>query len=106
MEYARIVRRRLIVVLMAVTLAPVTSVVIAKQQAAEYQATASTLLNHINLGASLSGVPQDSSAVVSPDRALATEAALARTPTVADRPYCYDPEHGTFVTQEGTSYAE
>jgi cytochrome c oxidase subunit I len=29
-----------------------------------------------------------------------------RTPTVIDRPYCYDPENGTFVTQEGTSYAE
>jgi cytochrome c oxidase subunit 1 len=29
-----------------------------------------------------------------------------RTPAVADGPYCYDPEHGTFVTQEGTSYAE
>jgi Mrp family chromosome partitioning ATPase/capsular polysaccharide biosynthesis protein len=83
MEYARIVRRRAIFVLMAVTIAPVTSVLIAKQQANAYQATASTLLNHINLGASLSGVPQDSSAVVSPDRALATEAALARTSTVA-----------------------
>jgi cytochrome c oxidase subunit I len=29
-----------------------------------------------------------------------------RTPLVAERPYRYDPEHGTFVTQEGTSYAE
>jgi cytochrome c oxidase subunit 1 len=31
---------------------------------------------------------------------------FARTPTVADRPYRYDPEHHTFVTQEGTRYAE
>ncbi len=29
-----------------------------------------------------------------------------RTPIVACEPYRYDPEHGTFVTQEGTSYAE
>jgi cytochrome c oxidase subunit 1 len=31
---------------------------------------------------------------------------FARTPAVSDAPYRYDPEHGTFVTQEGTSYAE
>ncbi len=83
MEYVRIVRRRIIFVLVVITIAPVTSIIIAKQQPNAYEATASTLLNHINLGASLSGVPQDSSAVVSPDRALATEAALARTSTVA-----------------------
>jgi cytochrome c oxidase subunit 1 len=29
-----------------------------------------------------------------------------RTPRVADAPYRYDPEHGTFVTQEGTMHAE
>ena len=29
-----------------------------------------------------------------------------RTPRVSDEPYRYDPERGTFVTQEGTSHAE
>jgi cytochrome c oxidase subunit 1 len=29
-----------------------------------------------------------------------------RTPVVVAPPYCYDPEHRSFVTQEGTTYAK
>ena len=85
LHLARVVRRRLWIVLVAVLLVPIVSYALASQQPAAYKATASVLLNHLNLAASLTGLPQDPTASTAPDRALDTQSALARTPTVVQK---------------------
>src|SRR5438876_4286878 len=84
-RYARVIRRRFWIVAVAVVLVPAVSYIFSRQQPAAYKATASALLNHLNLAASLTGLPQDPTASTAPDRALDTQSALARTPTVVDR---------------------
>jgi Mrp family chromosome partitioning ATPase/capsular polysaccharide biosynthesis protein len=84
LNLARVARRRLWIVLPAVLLVPIVAYAFASQQPAAYKATSSALLNHLNLAASLTGLPQDPTASTAPDRALDTQSALARTPTVVD----------------------
>src|SRR5437870_191005 len=84
-RYARVIRRRFWIVAVAVVLVPAVSYIFSRQQPAAFKASASALLTHLNLAASLTGLPPDPPASTAPERARETQSALARTPTVAAR---------------------
>jgi succinoglycan biosynthesis transport protein ExoP len=85
LQYLQVVRRRWYLFLLPLVLAPLIAVVITRRQAAVYEAQAQVLLRRLNLAASLSLVPQDQTFVYQPDRAVETQANLARVPSVAER---------------------
>jgi Mrp family chromosome partitioning ATPase/capsular polysaccharide biosynthesis protein len=82
LSHLGVLARRKWVVLVALVITPVVALVIALRQTPLYQGTAEVLLNHQNLAASVSGVP-DSNA--DPVRVAQTQADLARVPEVARR---------------------
>lgn len=70
---------------MPVVLAPVVAFLVSVGQPSKYQATTSVLLNNLNLAESLNGLPTDQSFSQQPDRAVATQATVARSREVAQR---------------------
>jgi len=79
-----ILRRRWLIILVAVLVTPSVVVAGSLTQTAVYESSSDVLLSYQNLAGSLTGTA-DSSAAVDPERAAATQAQLARVPTVAAR---------------------
>lgn len=84
-HYLHILRRRIWVFLVPLILAPIVAYAVTAEKPASYQATTTVLLSNLNLAASLNGLPTDQSFSQQPDRALATQATIARSPNVASR---------------------
>jgi polysaccharide biosynthesis transport protein len=84
-HYLHVLRRRMWMFLVPVILAPIVAFAVSVGQPAKYQATTSVLLNNLNLAESLNGLPTDQSFNSQPDRAVATQATVARSPDVARR---------------------
>src|SRR5437016_14200409 len=74
--------RRKWILLGSIVLVPCAAIVLSLGQAHRYTATARVLLSDLNLATSLTGVQNPSSAA-QPQRVAATQAILARVPTVA-----------------------
>jgi Mrp family chromosome partitioning ATPase/capsular polysaccharide biosynthesis protein len=79
-----VLSRRWPVIVPAVVLVPVMTVLLALGQAKVHSAQAQVLLTYSNLGASVNGVSSTYPAAA-PDRNVATQAALARNPAVAQQ---------------------
>jgi polysaccharide biosynthesis transport protein len=88
------VARRWTVIVPAVVLVPLVALLLAVRQQKVYSATAQVLLTYANPGASLNGLanPYPGSA---PDRNVATQAALARDPAVAQEALSLSHVHST-----------
>jgi Mrp family chromosome partitioning ATPase len=84
-HYLHVLRRRIWIFLVPLVLAPVVAFLVSIEQPSSYQATTSVLLSNLNLAASLNGLPTDQSFSQQPDRAVATQATVARSPDVARR---------------------
>jgi Mrp family chromosome partitioning ATPase/capsular polysaccharide biosynthesis protein len=84
-HYLHVLRRRVWIFLVPVVLAPVVAFVVSVGQPSKYEATTGVLLNNLNLAQSLNGLPTDQSFTSQPDRAVATQATVARSPDVARR---------------------
>jgi non-specific protein-tyrosine kinase len=84
-HYLQILRRRLWIFLVPLVLAPVVAYGVTSSQPASYQATTTVLLSNVNLAEILNGLPTDQSFAQQPDRALATQATIARSPDIASR---------------------
>jgi Mrp family chromosome partitioning ATPase/capsular polysaccharide biosynthesis protein len=84
-HYLHVLQRRMWIFLVPVILAPVVAFVVSVGQPSKYLATTSVLLNNLNLAESLNGLPTDQSFNSQPDRAVATQATVARSPDVARR---------------------
>jgi polysaccharide biosynthesis transport protein len=82
--YLRILRRRKSVVLLAAVLVPAVAVVASHRQTPLYQSSAEVLLNRQSLSATLNG-NQDPNLLQDPDRFGKTQAAVARSPALAQR---------------------
>ena len=85
LHYVAVLRRRIWIFLIPLVLAPVIAFIVAKGQSASYEATATVMVRHSSLASSLTGLPTDDSFALQPDRAMATQAAVARAPVVAQR---------------------
>jgi capsular exopolysaccharide synthesis family protein len=81
-EYLAVLRRRKLVVLIAVVAVPALAVVLAELQSPRYSASAAVLLSRQNLSSSLNGVV-DPTYTVDPQRLTGTQAQVARAPAVA-----------------------
>jgi Mrp family chromosome partitioning ATPase/capsular polysaccharide biosynthesis protein len=84
-HYLHVLRRRIWIFAVPVVVAPLAAFVLTVGQPASYQATTTVLLSNLNLAQSLNGLPADQSFSQQPDRALATQATIARSPSVAAR---------------------
>jgi non-specific protein-tyrosine kinase len=82
-DYLGLLWRRKWLILQAIIVVPLVAVLLARREAPVYEASAQVLVNRQNLAASLTNV--DDPAFWDPERALATQAALARVPEVARR---------------------
>lgn len=82
-DYAALLWRRKLTVLLALVGVPLVAVAISSFQAKEYTASTDVLLRTENLAAALSGVP-DPSFGRDPQRVVDTQAKLARTPPVVN----------------------
>jgi non-specific protein-tyrosine kinase len=80
-DYLGLLWRRKWLILQAIIVVPLVAVLLARREAPVYEASAQVLLNRQNLAASLTNI--DDPAFWDPERALATQAALARVPEVA-----------------------
>jgi polysaccharide biosynthesis transport protein len=84
-HYLNVLRRRMWIFVVPVVVAPLAAFVVTIGQPASYEATTTVLLSNLNLAQSLNGLPADQSFSQQPDRALATQATIARSPSVAAR---------------------
>lgn len=84
-HYLHVLRRRIWIFVVPVVVAPLAAFVVTIGQPASYEATTTVLLSNLNLAQSLNGLPADQSFSQQPDRALATQATIARSPSVAAR---------------------
>jgi polysaccharide biosynthesis transport protein len=80
--YLAVLARRWTVILPAVVLVPLVALLLAARQQKTYSATAEVLLTYSSPGASLNGLANPYPGT-SPDRNVATQAAMARDPGVA-----------------------
>lgn len=105
-DYLNVVRRRKWIILQAVVIVPVVAGVLASRQPVRYQASADVLLSRQNVAAELAGTP-DQTAGLSPDQIVATQAALARVPQIAqavlDRLHLRDRSAAAFLGQSSVS---
>lgn len=82
--YLHVLARRWTVILPAIVLVPLAALLLASRQERVYSASAQVLLTYSSPGASLNGLATPYPGT-SPDRNVATQAALARDPAVATR---------------------
>ncbi len=83
-DYLAIVRRHKWVIVLSTLILPIVAIALSMQQSKVYSASSEVLLNRQDLGSALTGVP-NVNAYSDPDRFARTQAALARTPEVAER---------------------
>lgn len=82
--YIMVLRRRKRVVLECVLIVPLIALLVSHFQTAKYQSSAEVLLNRTDIAQALTGI-QDPAAAQAPERLAATQAELARVPTIAQR---------------------
>ena len=82
-EYARVLKRRKWVVILATLLVPLAAELAALHSTPRYQATAGVLLTQSNISGLLSG--SSTASLTDPERYAKTEAGVARSPEVAQR---------------------
>jgi len=92
--YLSVLARRWTVIVPALVLVPVVALLLARGQQKSYSASAQVLLTYSNPGASLNGLASPYPGT-SPDRNVATQAALARDPAVAQRALALSHVRGT-----------
>ena len=90
-DYLHVVRRRKWIILQAVVLVPLAAVLFSLHQQKLYQASAQVLLSAQNLAAQLTNT-QSTGINLQPDRIAATQAEVARVPTIAARVLARVPE--------------
>jgi tyrosine-protein kinase len=83
-HYLGVLRRRKWLILLPLLLAPATAFLLAQQQTPEYRATSQVLLNRQDVVA-LTLAQQPSSAYLDPERLLATQSDVARSPDLIRR---------------------
>jgi polysaccharide biosynthesis transport protein len=83
-DYLAIVRRRALIVVIPLLLAPVMAVWISSKQSPVYQASAQILVKRADIAAAVAGVT-DPTLQVDPVRSLKTQASVARDPNLAQR---------------------
>jgi len=84
-HYLHVLRRRIWIFLVPLIVAPVVAFLVTSAQPSKYEATSTVLVSNLDLAQSLNGLPTDQSLSQQPDRALATQATIARSPEVARR---------------------
>jgi succinoglycan biosynthesis transport protein ExoP len=84
-DYMQMVHRRKWIILQAVVIVPLVAFFYSARQPKIYEASAQVLLSQQQLANSLTGVPDTSSVYQTADQVAATQAALARVPSVANR---------------------
>jgi Mrp family chromosome partitioning ATPase/capsular polysaccharide biosynthesis protein len=92
--YLSVLSRRWTVILPAVVLVPIVALLIAGGRQRTYSASAQVLLTYSSPGASLNGLATPYPGT-SPDRNVATQAAMARDPAVAQRALALSHVRGT-----------
>jgi Mrp family chromosome partitioning ATPase/capsular polysaccharide biosynthesis protein len=97
-DYLRVVRRRLPLVLVVGVLVPAAAVAFSLHQQSLFQARAQVLLSSQNLAAQLTNT-QSTGINLQPDRIAATQASVARVPTVAAQALGRVPTSGYTVAQ-------
>src|SRR5205085_11054430 len=83
-SYLSVLWRRKSVVIQPIVIVPLVALLLPNFQAAKYQSSAEVLLNRTDIAAALTGI-QDPTAAQAPERLAATQAELARVPTIARR---------------------
>ena len=83
-NYLTVLWRRKSVVIQPIVIVPLVALLLTHFQAAKYQSSAEVLLNRTDIAAALTGI-QDPTAAQAPERLAATQAELARVPTIARR---------------------
>jgi tyrosine-protein kinase len=83
-SYLTVLRRRRFIVIQCIVVVPLVALLLTHFQTAKYQSSAEVLLNRTDIAAALTGI-QDPTAAQAPDRLAATQAELARVPTIAQR---------------------
>ena len=83
-SYLSVLWRRKSVVIQPIVIVPLVALLLTNFQAAKYQSSAEVLLNRTDIAAALTGI-QDPTAAQAPERLAATQAELARVPTIARR---------------------
>src|SRR6266566_112970 len=83
-SYLTVLWRRKSVVIQPIVIVPLVALLLTHFQAAKYQSSAEVLLNRTDIAAALTGI-QDPTAAQAPERLAATQAELARVPTIARR---------------------
>ena len=81
-RYLAVVRRYKWLILATTLVVPFTAYVVSIQQTKVYRATSEVLLNRQDIGATITGIPTQSTANDDPTRYVRTQAQLARVPTV------------------------
>jgi tyrosine-protein kinase len=82
--YIAVLRRRKWVVIQCIVIVPLVALLLSHFQSAKYQSSAEVLLNRTDIAQALTGI-QDPTAAQAPERLTATQAELARVPTIAQR---------------------
>jgi len=82
-DYLQVVKRRKWVIIQAIVLVPLAAVLYSLHEQPVYRASAQVLLSDQNLAASLSGTQQTSSSSIPSATLVATQAQLARVPSIA-----------------------
>jgi non-specific protein-tyrosine kinase len=82
-HYLHIARRRFLILIIPLVLAPVIAYEYSADQHAVYGATATVWFSSLNLAESLNGIPSNAELTQQPDRFAATQAGIARAPEVA-----------------------
>ena len=95
-DYLRVVRRRLPVLALVSVLVPAAAIAYSLHQPTLYEAHAQVLLSSQNLAAQLTNT-QSTGINLQPDRIAATQASVARVPTVAARALDAVPRNGYTV---------
>jgi len=83
-SYLQVLRRRWFVAIQPIVIVPLFALLLTHSQPAKYQASAEVLLNRTDIAAALTNI-QDPNAGQAPERLAATQAELARVPTIARR---------------------
>ena len=83
LDRVRMLRRRRGTIVAAVVLMPLAAVLYSLAQQPLYLASASVLVNQQNVAASILGTPANPTEASQPERIIATQASIARSPTVA-----------------------
>jgi non-specific protein-tyrosine kinase len=82
--YIAVLWRRKWVALQCIVIVPLIALLLTQFQKPKYQSSAEVLLNRTDLAQALTGI-QDPAAAQAPERLAATQAQLARVPTIAQR---------------------